>query len=154
MSRSLSLLSILLIALLGTAVDTLAGPPAGAQPNFMPALWGDDELWGTKGTTTLPAPNDHNLQSFDKLFAITNSDAAGQLPVAEAAPGNRHYNGGRWFTHTVTWVNLAMADTLLTSYDDIAYHEMMGHLTITAGSPGGAGSPPAYFQCPLLPVKY
>ena len=27
------------------------------QPNFMAALYGDGEVWGTKGTTSLPAPN-------------------------------------------------------------------------------------------------
>ena len=148
-----STMKFALCALLLTSGAVFADP---GKPNFMPALWGDGEVWGTKGTTTLPAPNDHNVQSFDALFVITNSNnPQGQLPVSEAAPGNRSYNGGRWFTHTVEWSAAGFMDhgivPILTSYDDIMTHEGMGHLVITQGSfPGG---PPVYFQCPLLPVK-
>ncbi|MCB1908978.1 MAG: hypothetical protein KDH15_16550 [Rhodocyclaceae bacterium] len=124
-------------------------------PNFMPSVWGDGQVWGTKGTTTLPAPNAHNLGSFDVLYVITNSNnPEGQLPVSEAAPGNRSYNGGRWFTHSVEWTAEGfMAHGIvpvLTSADELAFHEDLGHLVVTPGSfPGG---PPVYFQCPLLPV--
>ena len=55
-------------------------------PSFNPAIYADGELWSTKGLKDFPPPNDHNLQSFDKLFSFTNG-AAGQFPVAEAAPG-------------------------------------------------------------------
>jgi hypothetical protein len=126
------------------------------KPNFMPALYGDGETWGTKGTTTLPAPNAHNRQSFDALYVITNSNnPVGQLPVSEAAPGNPNYNGGRWFTHTVEWTAEGFMVhgivPVLISYADVQLHESLGHLVITPGSfPGG---PPVYFQCPLLPVK-
>jgi hypothetical protein len=136
-------------------VSTVAVADPG-KPNFMPALWGDGEVWGTKGTTTLPAPNDHNLQSFDLLFVITNSNnPQGQMPVSEAAPGNPAYNGGRWFTHTAEWTAEGFMDhgivPVLTSYDEVMLHEGLGHLVITPGSfPGG---PPVYFQCPMLPVK-
>jgi hypothetical protein len=106
------------------------------------------KAWGTKGTTTLPAPNDKNEQSFDKLFIVVNG-LAGQLPVGEAAPGNPDYNGGRWATYTVTWT--VPADALLMSYDDVMHHYDLGHLAIEQGSP--AGGPPAYFQCPVLPVQ-
>ncbi|SDX15114.1 hypothetical protein [Marinobacter mobilis] len=126
------------------------------QPDFMPALWGDGDLWGTKGTTTLPAPTPQNLQSFDPLYVVTNSNAPeGQLPVAEAAPGNQAYNGGRWFTHTVEWTADGFMHhgivPVLTSYEELQYHQALGHLVVTPGSfPDG---PPVYFQCPLLPVK-
>ncbi len=135
------------------AATGLAGP---GKPNFGPALYADGEVWGTKGTTALPAPNDHNLNSFDVLYVITNSNNPnGQLPVAEAAPGNPEYNGGRWFTHTAEWTAEGfMAHGIvpvLTSEVDIDEHASLGHLVITPGSfPNG---PPVYFQCPLLPVK-
>ena len=133
-----------------------AGLAAPGKPNFSPALYADGELWGTKGTTTLPPPNAHNLQSFDKLFAITNG-APGQLPVGEAAPGNPNYNGGRWFTHTVMWtvdgIDYYNGNVpVLMSYDEIEYNDDMGFLEITRGSPNPP-TPPDYFQCPLLPVK-
>ena len=144
--------------LLVLALSLVAVVPAFAapgQPNFGPQLYADGEVWGTKAAAILPAANDNNLQSFDKLFVITNSNnPAGQMPVAEAAPGNPNYNGGRWYTQTVEWTEAGFNDhgtvPVLTSYADIMTHYNLGHLSITAGSPGG---PPDFFECPLLPVK-
>jgi hypothetical protein len=126
------------------------------SPNFGPALWGDGLLWGTKGAATLRPPNAHNVHSFDALYVVTNSNNPnGQLPVAEAAPGNPDYNGGRWFTHTVIWTQAGFDAhgivPVLTSYDDILLHEDLGHLAVAPGSP--PGGPMTYFECPLLPVK-
>lgn len=132
----------------------LAGGASAQQPNFSAAVYGDGQVWGTKGTTGLPAAKPQTVQSYDKLFVIING-AAGQLPVSEAAPGNPLYNGGRWFTHTVMWTaeGIAAHDPLpvLMSYDEIMLHLSLGHLAIAPGSP--VGGPPDYFQCPLLPVK-
>ncbi len=150
--KSLFIAVVLLLALVA-ALPAAADP---GKPNFGPAIYADGETWGTKGAAALPAPNDNNVQSFDKLYVIVNG-APGQLPVGEAAPGNPAFNGGRWFTHTVAWTaeGLAAHDPLpvLMSEDDIELHAGLGHLTITAGSPGGPGAPPDYFECPLLPVK-
>ena len=146
--KSTAVLTLILMS------GTIVADPG--KPNFMPSLYGDGEVWGTKGTTTLPAPNDHNLQSFDNLYVITNSNnPQGQLPVSEAAPRNPNYNGGRWFTHTVEWTEDGFLDhgivPVLKSDAEIDTHEALGHLVITPGSfPDG---PPVYFQCPLLPVK-
>ncbi|MGD2053196.1 MAG: hypothetical protein PVG45_03730 [Gammaproteobacteria bacterium] len=126
------------------------------QPNFMPSVYGDGEVWGTKGTTALPAPTPSNRQSFDNLYVVTNSNnPQGQLPVSEAAPGNPEYNGGRWFTHTVEWTAAGFQAhgivPVLTSDEDIDLHQSLGHLVVTPGSfPDG---PPVYFQCPMLPTK-
>ena len=143
-----------LIVIVSVFILTTIGFANPGKPNFSPAIYADGEVWGTKGTADLPPPNEHNRQSFDKLFIFTNG-AAGQLPVAEAAPGNPLYNGGRWFTHLVSWTDAGKDahDPLpvLMSYDDIALHESLGHLDIAPGSPGGG--PATYFQCPLLPVK-
>ncbi len=154
MLRKVTLIvSVLALSLM--VVGTASANPG--KPSFGPELYGDGEVWGTKGAAAIPAPNgEKNLQSFDKLFVITNSNNPGdQLPVAEAAPGNPDYNGGRWFTHTVMWTEEGFEDhgivPILKSYDDIMLHAGLGHLTITAGSP--PGGPPAYFECPMLPVK-
>jgi hypothetical protein len=133
-----------------------AGIAVAGGPSFGPAIWGDGQLWSTKGLANLPTPNEHNRQSFDKLFVVTNSNNPNeQLPIAEAAPGNPDYNGGRWFTHTVEWTADGFRAhgivPVLTSYDEILFHESLEHLVITPGSfPGG---PRVYFECPLLPVK-
>jgi hypothetical protein len=124
------------------------------KPNFTPSVYADGVAWGTKGTTDLPPPNEHNVQSFDILYVFTNG-AEGQLPVSDASPRNPNYNGGRWFTHTVEWNEAGMIAhdplPILRSYEDIMTHYDLGHLDIFVGSP--VGGPPAYFQCPLLPVK-
>jgi hypothetical protein len=144
-----------ILALVAAMVTVMAAPAFAnpGKPSFAPELYADGETWGTKGTTGLPAPNAHNEQSFDKLFVFTNG-ADGQLPVAEAAPGNPNYNGGRWITHTVVWTDAGMMHydevPVLKSYADVMLHAGLEHLEITIGSPGG---PPDYFQCPLLPVK-
>jgi hypothetical protein len=145
MLRKISVLTLVLVLSLAFAVPAFANP---GKPAFTSNIYADGKTWGTKGAAILPAPTDNNAQSFDMLFAITNG-VAGQLPVAEAAPGNPNYNGGRWFTQTVTWKNAADA-VLLTSYADIMAH--MSELTITAGSPDPAATP-NYFECPLLPDK-
>jgi hypothetical protein len=151
MLRKLSIPTLVLALTLFAAAPVLA-----ASPNFKPAIYADGKAWGTKGLATLPAPNGHNFQSFDKLFVITNSNnPEGQLPVSEAGPGNRAYNGGRWYTHTVMWTqagfNAHGTVPVLKSYQEIMVHYEMGHLDIQAGS--FEGGPPDFFECPLLPVK-
>lgn len=132
-----------IMALLFVAALLIVGvvPAFADAPNFGPAVFADDQAWGTKGTTSLPAPNGNNNQSYDGLYAFPNGGAEGQLPVAEAAPGNPAYNGGRWIAYAVTW---NLAPELVTSYAQLMALEAAGAVTITA-----AGN---YFQCPLLPV--
>ena len=125
--------SIILIVsslLLTMAAVTSADP---GKPNFMPALYGDGEVWGTKATTQLPAPNAHNRQSFDALYIITNANnpEGVQLPVSEAAPGNPQYNGGRWSVQTVTWTPAGFMAyggyaPILKSGDDVLYNQQAG----------------------------
>lgn len=147
MSKSISLLMGGLLLVFANIAN--AGP---GQPNFMAAIYGDGEIWGTKGTTSLPAPNENNAQSFDKIYVVTNANNPNsvQLPVSEAAPGNPNYNGGRWSLQTATWTAEGFVAhggyaPVLTSEEDIKYNEELGYLIIESGS--------AYFQCPLLPVK-
>ena len=145
MLRRVTLVTFVLALGLIFAATAYADP---GKPSFSPQVYADGEAFGTKGTTTLPAPTDHNAQSFDKIFVFTNG-AEGQLPVGEAAPGNPMYNGGRWTAQLTEWTEAGMAahDPLpvLMSYDEVMVHYNLGHLSITP-----AGN---YFQCPLLPVK-
>jgi hypothetical protein len=139
MKKKVLALTIALTLLFATAIPAFA-----AGPDFTPHIYADGAAWGTKGTTDLPAPNSHNEQSFDGLYAFTNG-VTGQLPVAEAAPGNPAYNGGRWIAFNVTW---NVSPVLVTSYDDLMDLEEAGDVTITPAPEDGR-----YFQCPLLPVK-
>ena len=135
---------VLLFALgLAVLLMVAAAPALAAGPNFGEAIYADGVAWGTKGTADLPAPNDHNRQSFDGLFKFTNG-VEGQLAVSEAGPGNPAYNGGRWIEYFVTW-NITPSDEPVTSYAELHAFETSGDVTIVASG--------SYFQCPLLPVK-
>ena len=139
MMRKLTLITMVFTLMVwGTSFSDYA-----AGPNFFnPAIFADGEAWATKGVADLPPPNGHNNQSFDELFSFTNG-ANGQLPVAEAAPGNPKYNGGRWNLKLVTWTMIN--PPILTSYDMIEWYSDNGNLIITSGN--------SYFECPLLPLK-
>jgi hypothetical protein len=132
--------SVLLLAVLSLII---AIPAFADAPSFGPNVYGDGQLWGTKGTATLPAPNDHNVQAYDALVSFTNG-VPEQKPVAEAVPGNPAYNGGRWIAVDATWNDAADA-RLLTSYAEVLAARDAGELTLVE-----IGN---YFQCPLLPVK-
>ena len=145
---------------LGLGLTTVGtGAAAKGKPDFSPRIWGDGKQWGTKVTGVIKNPNEHSLDAF---YVVTNSNnLEGQIPVSEAAPGNPAYNGGRWATKTVEWTQAGLdahgTVPVLTRYgpaddsESIQFHQALGHLTITDGSP--PGGPPAYFRCPLLPVK-
>ncbi len=140
--RRFAIVTVVAALVMGIAAPASADP---GQPDFSAGVYADGEAWGTKATTTLPAPNGKNNHSYDKIFVVTNG-AEGQLPVGEAAPGNPDYNGGRWWVHTATWIeDLPHPKVVLMSYDDVMLHYDLGHLIIE-----DAG---VYFQCPLLSVK-
>jgi hypothetical protein len=132
------------VILLVVALSLIAVVPAfAAGPNFGSAIYADGETFGTKGTASLPAPTENNRQSFDGLFKIMNG-VEGQLAVAEAAPGNPAYNGGRWIEYFVEFVDPADA-VLVTSYAQLHALAMANKVSIVETG--------AYFQCPLLPDK-
>jgi hypothetical protein len=120
------------------------GTAAAAAPNFGAGFWGDDERWGTKAVTVLPEPM--NKDSLDKLFFIMHPDQ--DAPLSEAAPGNPDYNGGRWWSHTVTVDDASLIDFPITSYEELQ-NLPSGAVTITEGE----ANHPDFFACPLLPYR-
>lgn len=130
------------------------------QPDFSDHIYVDGNPYGTKAVTLLPAPNENNEQSFDPLyvFSFENAPDGATLPdqplVADSAPGDTDYNGGRWDTMTVVWTAKGFEDhgdvPALYSVEDILFHMSLGHLEIVDG---GSGLAPDYFECPLLPAK-
>lgn len=123
------------------------------KPAFNEQIYADGVAWGTKGVTTLPPPTDKNAQSFDDLIFIVDGTAPPvQLPVSEAGPRNRDYNGGRWVSKTIDVSDLDSVRTI-RDYDDFSAAEISA---FQDGAPvDGQGDPfrPDYFECPLLPVK-
>ena len=92
------LLSVATTLLAWGVLATAAGAGSGGVTG--PAFYVDGQLYRTVNTPTdLPAtaPDD----SFDVIYEFFGL----QPNVAEAAPGDRDYNGGRWLVH-----GLAFAD--------------------------------------------
>ena len=150
MYRRFSLVMLMLVLSLVVCVPVFADQPdntggglGNKAPDFSGGVYADGALWGTKGTTTLPAPTADNQQSYDPIFVFTDNS---QLAVGEAAPGNPSYNGGRWTVQRVTWTNTAPDEPpVLKSYEDVMAYIEQGYLTVEEAG--------VYFQCPLLSMK-
>ena len=79
--------------------------------------------------------------TFDRIYALGN----GLINVAEAKPGDRDYNGGRWMVLPVTWAS-GVTPVQLTSAEAVEAYANTGWLTI-------ASTPAREFLCPVIPVQ-
>lgn len=105
-----------------------AGPPGGM-------IYANDEAYQTVGTPT-DLPNHGN---FDQIYVL----GSGLANVADAAPGDRDWNGGRWEVHMVTWDTIS--PTQFTNADDLLAAADRGEITI--------GPVVKRFECPLIPMR-
>ena len=113
------------------------------------ALWADGKLWDTI-LTPASFKTPRNLGSTDMLYVPMN--LAGQHPVAEAAPYQSNYNGGRWWVQAVEFTATGMthfdpdgngvANFELTSSAAVQQALIMGYITVTPTN--------TFFECPLL----
>lgn len=129
---------------------TASAAVAGGATRVEDALWGDGVTWDTVLTPT--SFNQPPAHSVDLLFNFSMSGLTGQRGVAEAVPGDRDYNGGRWWVQMVVFTAQGLAahdpdgdgavNFELTSAAEIAHHLDLGHIQIFPAS--------VYFECPLL----
>ena len=77
---------------------------------------------------------------------LSRGDALGTglINVAEAKPGDRDFNGGRWAVHPITWAPGVTPVQLTNDHDILAWAEA-GLLSI-------ADSPVKLFFCSVSPV--
>ncbi|MGH2455963.1 MAG: hypothetical protein ACRDHD_06875 [Candidatus Limnocylindria bacterium] len=129
------LISSLAAATLLAAFSTtaLAGGPPGI------GFYVDDQLYRTVGTPTDFSHTGAPADTYDRIFALGN----GLMNVAEAKPGDRDYNGGRWMVLPVEW---HVAPHQLTSAEDVWQAELDGDLTI-------GPDPVRQFLCPVIKVQ-
>ncbi|MFB6080257.1 MAG: hypothetical protein ABEJ81_04595 [Haloferacaceae archaeon] len=136
------------LALGGVATGTVAAD-ASNNPAKPGRIYASDDLFATKGLTDLPPPNGKNDHSFDALYTfVTDGGPApvdGQFSVAEAAPGEREFNGGRWDETLVAWA-AGTTPVLLTNDDDVVDGIDAGTLVVVREDFH-------YFECPLVPSK-
>lgn len=95
MSRNRILASIAAAGLAMGAAAAFAGPASAAGVTG-PAFFVDHVLYRTVATPTDLAGTGAPDSSYDSIYAF-----ADQRSVADAAPGDPGYNGGRWQVHAV-----------------------------------------------------
>lgn len=143
---------IVLFVLLAVAA-TVSAVYADRAIRVAEAIWVDGELYDTILTdTTFISPPEH---STDMIYSFMMSGLGGQRSVAESAPGDRDYNGGRWDVQMVVFTPQGMeahdpdgdgmVDFELTSAEQVLEHEGLGHIIINEAN--------FYFECPLLPRR-
>jgi len=125
------------------AASLLAATSAGAAlaggPPVPEAFYVDGALYRTIATPTDLSGTGAPDSSYDTIYALGN----GLTNVAEAAPGDRDYNGGRWMVRPVTW--------------NVAPYQLWSAEGVLAASQGmdpdlSIGDTVAQFVCPVIPV--
>lgn len=127
-------LAVLAAGILTLSISGLA--QAGGPPRI--GFYVDGDQYRTVGTPTDFTRTGAPAHTYDAIYAL----GGGLLNVAEAKPGDRDYNGGRWQVFGVEWHTTPYQ---LTSAEDVWSAEGRGELTV-------AGDPMASFECPVIPV--
>lgn len=122
--------------LLTVAASSVA---AGGPPSL--SFYVDDARYRTLGTPTDFSDTGAPASSFDRIYVLGD----GLINVAEAKPGDRDYNGGRWMVLPVTWAE-GVTPVQLTSAEAVEAYANAGWLTIST-------SPVKEFLCPVIPVQ-
>jgi hypothetical protein len=126
--------------LLASASLVVAGTDDRATVRLEPAIYANDQLYGTVVTQNTDFSKAHPAQSLDTIYNFRGV----QPSVADAAPGDPGFNGGRWAVMLVSW-NAGTTPRLLTNADAVEAAIAAGELT--------AVGPVRYFVCTLIPLN-
>lgn len=121
--------------LISVAASTVA---AGGPPSL--AFYVDDVRYRTLGTPTDFSETGAPEFTFDDIYVL----GGGLINVADAKPGDRDFNGGRWKVLPVTWT-VGVTPVQLTNAEQVHAYAAAGMLTIAA-------TPVKQFLCPVIPV--
>jgi len=111
---------------------------AGGPPSL--SFYVDDVRYRTVGTPTDFTNTGAPSFTYDRIYAL----GTGLINVAEAKPGDRDFNGGRWAVYPITWAPGVTPVQLTNDHDILAWAEA-GLLSI-------ADSPVKLFFCSVSPV--
>ena len=129
------------LALGAGVLPAAAAPGGGASVVREAAFYVDGHTYRTVGTPS-SLPSKAPAHSFDLLYVFVGDEVPdGQLPVAEAAPGQRGYNGGRWIVTEVHYTGDALP--VLTSNE--AVEAALDHGRLSVMDPDAAR-----FVCPVI----
>lgn len=111
---------------------------AGGPPSL--AFYVDDVRYRTIATPTDLSNSGAPDQSFDRIYAMGGD----LINVAEAAPTDTAYNGGRWQVYAIDW--LGHTPIQFTNDADILQATEDGYLAISS-------EPVQEFVCPAIPAN-
>ena len=126
-----------LVAGTALAVSLIAAPVAAGGPPSV-GFYVDGDLYRTIGTPTDLSGTGAPRHSFDTIYALGD----GLFNVAEAKPGDRDYNGGRWMVTAIDWHTTPRQ---LESAGEVLDAQRDGDLTI--------GGVVKMFVCPVIKLK-
>jgi hypothetical protein len=137
----LVLVLVLALATAGTALAKGAGGVSG------PAFYVNGELYRTVATPT-DLPANAPDPSFDVIYEFFGL----QTNVAEAAPSDRDYNGGRWMVHGLEFADYAGA---VAAFDANGSGDFDSAEEVEAAIAGGAATDLGVikrFVCPAIKI--
>lgn len=100
----------------------------------------DGTTYRTVGTPTDFSGTGAPAHSYDTIYDL---GGGGLLNVAESAPGDRDFNGGRWMVLPIIWINIDPMQ--FASDQQILAAAEVGDIAI--------GDPVKYFECPVIKVQ-
>jgi len=124
------------------------GAPAAAGVGG-PAFYVDGQLYRTVGTPTDLSGTGAPAHSWDVIYDFGGA----QLNVAEAAPGDTDYNGGRWQVHGLTFPTGYAAAVASGDLDNDGVLDSTEEVqaALAAGTAVDAGVV-KQFECPAIPL--
>ena len=111
-----------LLAALGIVLSIAAAPAAAGGPPSL-SFYIDGARYRTVGTPTDFSNTGAPASTYDKLYALGGT----LINVAEAKPGDRDFNGGRWMVLPITWTSTPVQ---LTSAEQVEAYADAGLLSI------------------------
>ena len=126
-----------LMAAFGLMLSIAAAPVAAGGPPSL-GFYVDGERYRTVGTPTDFSNTGAPASTYDRIYALGD----GLINVAEAKPGDRDFNGGRWMVLPITWHSTPVQ---LTSAEQVEQYDADGLLTI-------GDTPVRQFLCPVIAV--
>ena len=142
--------AIAIVALaLGAVLVPTTALAAGAGGVTGPAFYVDGDLYRTVATPTDLRGTGAPDHSFDTIYAFVNGE---QPNVAEAKPGDRDFNGGRWIVEGVTFddYEAAVSEHDANMSGDLDSAEEV-EAALDAGDATGVGEL-TRFVCPVIQI--
>jgi hypothetical protein len=148
MKRLLPVLAVACIALVGGVSAAFAHGSGGVT---VPSIYVNGVLYRTVGTPTDFSNTGAPASSFETIY-----DFGGVQPnVAEAAPGDPGFRGGRWQVHALSF-NTSYAATLAAHDTGSGNLDSTAEIDAALADPGPGGATDLgvvkLFECPVIPA--